>query len=392
MDIQMIVTYIAVDLLCILMASVMALHLDSDFGRESEVNALQKALAAYCGFLVFGLLWLLTQNGYLPYHPFVVWGSNILSLWLMNMTAFYWFVFAVTKLSGEQAASHRAGYALAALPIPLALAACLASPWTGWVFSISESGVYTRGPWFALASSVGYLYDTAVMVYAIYCALHEKQEERKKLCWVIGTFILFPMTAGAIQIAVSGTPILAPAIMVAFFLVFVTIQSSQIYNDALTGLNNRKRTFAYLERELAAAGPEHTIGVYMLDVDGFKEINDRYGHVEGDTALKLIAAELSRLAARFNLFAARYGGDEFIMVDADRSHADAQQIAEELNRELALCCAAEKKKYRLTVSLGYALVGENGRTANDAVRAADEQLYRIKKKQSSEAKAEKTVQ
>ena len=380
MSIQMIVTYLVIDLFCIIMACVMGAHLNGDFGSEGEVKALKDALVSYCGFLLFGLLWLLTQNGCLLYNAAVAWIANSLSLLLLNLMAFYWFVFAMTKLSRGRFFSRKKVYYLCLLPIAATAVLCLSTPWTGWAFTITADGSYRRGPLFVLASSVGYLYDLVVCVYAIVCALREKQAERRKLCWVIGLFIFFPMAAGVIQLVVTGTPILAPAIIVALFLVFVTIQSSQIYNDALTGLNNRKRAFAYLERELAASGGEHATVVYMIDADDFKLINDQQGHLEGDRALQTIAAAIAAIASEYGLFVARYGGDEFLMIDSGKKQTAPDVVIEELDRQLRQLCAERDIRCTLTVSTGYAETTDRGARANDVLKAADESLYRAKSK------------
>lgn len=386
MNIQMIVTYVVIDSFCIIMACVMGAHLNSDFGSESEVKALKNAMTAYCGFLIFGLLWLLTQNGYLAYNAAVAWIANTLSLFLLNLMAFYWFVFAITKLSRNRAFSNRKVYYLSLLPIAAAALLCVSSPWTGWAFTITADGQYERGPLFLPASSIGYLYDVIVCVYAIICAFREKQTERKKLCLVIGLFIVFPMAAGAIQLIVTGTPILAPAILTAMFLVFVTIDSSQIYNDALTGLNNRKRAYAYLEKELSSANGEHATVVYMIDVDNFKLINDQQGHVEGDRALKTFADVLVLLAAKYDLFVARYGGDEFLIVDSSRNLAAPDAVVEDMNRELQRLCAERDIRYALTVSTGYAETTDRGARATDVIALADERLYAAKSMLHGEVK------
>lgn len=230
------------------------------------------------------------------------------------------------------------------------------------------------------ASSIGYLYDVVVCVYAIFCAVREKQRERRKLCLVIGLFIVFPMAAGGVQLIVTGTPILAPSILTALFLVFVTVESSQIYNDALTGLNNRKRAFDFLERALTAAGSEHAVVVYMADVDSFKQINDRQGHVEGDHALRTIAQALFALASKYDLFVSRYGGDEFLIIDSGRTLTAPDVVTGELDRQLRQLCADNGITYPLTLSIGYTEVRDRGLRLNDVVAHADARLYEAKSK------------
>lgn len=85
---------------------------------------------------------------------------------------------------------------------------------------------------------------------------------------------------------VGNTPIIAPAIITSLFIIFVYVQRTQIYNDALTGLNNRKRLFFMLVTKIPQADKEHPMILYLLDANRFKQINDKYGHAEGEeTAL-----------------------------------------------------------------------------------------------------------
>lgn len=378
MDFKMIVTYVFIDIFCIIMAAVMGININSDFGSEFEVKALRKAMISYCGFLVSGLVWLLTQNGYLIYNVAVLWIANCLSLMLMSLSAFYWFVFAVTKLSGRSAFSNKKIYQVALMPIYLSALIYVLSPVTGWAFTITRDGQYNRGPLFVYVSSVSYFYDFLVLGNSIYYGIRAKQYEMKKLCRVIGLFIVFPMVAGIIQLLVSGTPIIAPATIIALFIVFVTIQSSQIYNDALTGLNNRKRAIAYLDKELASAGSDHPVVVYMIDVDRFKLINDRHGHVEGDRALRIVSDAISRIASKNNFFAARYGGDEFIIIDSDRKCQEPQNILSEINEQLNMCCIDNKLSYELKVSGGYTEVNERNKDINEVIDMADRKLYEDK--------------
>ena len=87
----------------------------------------------------------------------------------------------------------------------------------------------------------------------------------------------------------------------------------QIYNDALTGLNNRRRLDQFLEEHLEISSKDRPVSLLLMDVNGFKKINDKFGHIEGDAVLKMVGTVLKLAAADFDAFAARYGGDEFCL-------------------------------------------------------------------------------
>lgn len=102
---------------------------------------------------------------------------------------------------------------------------------------------------------------------------------------------------------VGNTPIIAPAIITSLFIIFVYVQRTQIYNDALTGLNNRKRLFFMLEAKIPQVDKEHPMLLYILDANRFKQINDKYAHAEGDNALVSIAECMMQLAGEYHIFA-----------------------------------------------------------------------------------------
>ena len=97
--------------------------------------------------------------------------------------------------------------------------------------------------------------------------------------------------------------------------------------DPLTGLPNRRSLFVHLSRELSRAGRlKSEVALIVMDVDGFKAINDTYGHTVGDSALRAIAQELQQALRPYDL-CVRYAGDEFIVVlsDCSREAADAKR-------------------------------------------------------------------
>jgi len=383
MDFSMIVTYIVVDFFCILQALSMGLCINTDFGSEFEVKELRRALWSYCGFLVAGLIWLLTQNHYFPYITAIVWIANMLSMFLLSLSSYYWFLFATSKLSRSRMVTKRFIY-LSLIPILIAAVLCFSSPLTGWVFSISPEAGYTRGPFFTYMFLLGYLYDIFVLGYAIVRFVKDKDHKRRRLSLVIGAFVLFPMSAGVIQIVVTGTPIMAPAIMSGFFLVFIIIQSDQVYNDALTGLNNRRKANQYLAEQISSFGESRSIYVYVMDVNSFKQVNDRFGHVEGDRALGIISKALLRLCNSYHVFVARYGGDEFLVVANSHNVSEPDNICAGFEKILNEECAGNHLTYELTACIGYTKVISSGESVEDIIKRADQSLYEEKKQYHSQ--------
>jgi len=155
----------------------------------------------------------------------------------------------------------------------------------------------------------------------------------------------------------------------------------QATRDGLTGLWNRTAIFDILQNELARSGRSgQPLIALMADLDGFKPINDRFGHMAGDAVLRQAAARMRASVRRYDAVG-RYGGEEFLMVlpgcDLAGGVALAERIRDAIKGE---CFRSGDTEIQLTCSLGAAAaVPPAIPQADDLVRAADAALYRAKR-------------
>ncbi|HET7839839.1 MAG TPA: sensor domain-containing diguanylate cyclase, partial [Rectinemataceae bacterium] len=151
-------------------------------------------------------------------------------------------------------------------------------------------------------------------------------------------------------------------------------------HDMLTGLPNRRLLFELLQKTFDIASRNGTkVGVIYIDLDDFKPINDRLGHMAGDRALVAIAAKL-RSILRASATVARVGGDEFIAVlsnAADRNHVRA--AADKILEVCAEPVIFEGSECRIGLSMGIAIYPDDGETMDQLVNAADTAMYAIKR-------------
>lgn len=146
-------------------------------------------------------------------------------------------------------------------------------------------------------------------------------------------------------------------------------------HDALTGLANYREFIDTLERETRRADRGHgSFTVLLLDLDDLKMINDRYGHLAGNRALRRLAKVMTEHCRSTDL-AARYGGDEFGLLLIDSDVAMAEQVAERIGYYLR----NDEEKPKLSVSIGIGVFPADGRTSQELLEAADRQLYRQKR-------------
>ena len=155
----------------------------------------------------------------------------------------------------------------------------------------------------------------------------------------------------------------------------------QATHDSLTGLHNRLAVMEHIARKLADGGHEASLGGFallLLDLDGFKAINDNLGHDAGDALLKQVAARVEA-ALRDSDYVARLGGDEFLIVVPQVSD---QETAERVGKKLVEVVGAPymlaEKRSKVTVSIGISMFPRDARNREALMKCADLALYEAK--------------
>jgi diguanylate cyclase (GGDEF)-like protein len=151
--------------------------------------------------------------------------------------------------------------------------------------------------------------------------------------------------------------------------------------DYLTALPNARSLFLHLEQELARASRDHSnVGVMLCDLDGFKQVNDRFGHLKGNEFLRLVASGL-RETCRESDYIARMGGDEFVIVmpgfNRETFLAQTSRFCSVPEEASLHVCA----QHIVSMSLGVAVFPEDGTTAETLLAEADRRMYQSKNEQ-----------
>ena len=151
------------------------------------------------------------------------------------------------------------------------------------------------------------------------------------------------------------------------------------HHDALTGLPNRSLLLDRLDQAMRKAQRRgQSVALLLIDLDGFKRINDELGHPAGDELLRIMAGRLTS-SIRAADTACRYGGDEFVVMLPDVEHPDqVASVAAKIRSKLANPCSIEGYRVHMTASLGAAIYPGDGGTSEQLLRQADMAMYREK--------------
>lgn len=154
----------------------------------------------------------------------------------------------------------------------------------------------------------------------------------------------------------------------------------QATHDPLTGLPNSCLFVDRFEQFLAHARRfGGRVGMLFIDLDGFKDINDRFGHQAGDQALTLIAQRLKDALREVDT-AARLGGDEFGVVLPDLATGkDAEVVARKILKRIALPFSVKNRECRLGASIGISIYPDHGSSADELISLADSAMYQVKR-------------
>ncbi len=221
-----------------------------------------------------------------------------------------------------------------------------------------------------IAATAGGLKEgmTVALIASMLCALNASAlmgelEVPVTVSILSSRFALYGMTAGFLG---------------AFAEAHYSVQSSlrrQTRIDPLTKVSNITCFYEELELLCAGAAP---FGVLVVDVDDLKKLNDRHGHQAGSAAIQSVARVLEGVV-RATDCVARYGGDEFVILLRDATRPGAQIVANRVREILADRPLRGVPGYRVAVSVGAALFGEDGVTGEELLGAADQAMYADKR-------------
>ena len=286
-------------------------------------------------YILFDMIWTLSDGADGTLGIAANWISNAVSFSLFAIACLIWFIYSET-MQGSRLVTSRYRVVLVTLPTALVVVLAFTSYWTHALFYIDSQGVYRRGFAYMIQPIVSYCYVIHTSLHAFVQSRRVESLQTKAIYRTLAFFAIPALVGGTFQIVYS-VPGLCVGIMISMLLLYIICQEQLISTDPLTGLNNRNRFETYMLSLFSNVDQAEDVYLLMMDADGFKQINDRYGHVEGDHALQVISAALKEVCSASGGFIARYGGDEFVVLQKAAAEQDIIASVRDDQRRARAC-------------------------------------------------------
>ncbi len=328
-----------------------------------------------CSDIVWGIFEFYIGWGKYPALSFVV---NSVYHIFTGVVAYLWFLFCESEQKSRLVQSKKS-LILSLIPLFVLVSAVVGSNANHWVFYIdSVDEQYHRGEFYPVLLIVCFWYIAHTTVKALIKAFKKENYLRKKQLLSLASFVIFPLAAGVLQVLFVGSPMLSAGLAFAVLHVYINSRELLISIDPMTQLNNKKQMEDFLDSKMKSKPENKELYVFIMDLDYFKQINDKYGHVEGDEAIVIAANTIRQTVEHTNHFACRYGGDEFVIVCETSKDFMPKEFIEAINRRLLENTQSAGKEYELHFSVGYKRYSPEFNDVRDFIAAADEGLYMIK--------------
>ncbi len=382
--------YLVANIFCVILLILILLTSKKNFKNQISRKVFFASIVALIIMFVFDSIYAAIDLGRIP-NASIGNAYAIKTLYfVLGLTAGYlWYLYFETSLKSKLIKSKLAIICSLSL-VFVGIILLIINLKTDFLFSIKNesNGNFTKLKYNRTSLwSFGILY-LCIYIYvftsSIRCFVYSRKKEHyidsKKFVF-FGFVALIPSIFGFLQLIFNTLPIVCPGLTISTIIIYVYATNDQISNDNLTDLLNRKRILINIERTIKIKNDESLLVVFMMDLNKFKEINDKYGHLEGDKALIYTSEVLTKIANKQKkMLVGRFGGDEFLLTASLDNESEILNIIEQIKNELLAQKEKYNTEYELTASIGYAIYNKELNNIKDLIEEADKKLYEEKEK------------
>ncbi len=346
--------------------------------RQEKQIRFNWTIIAHIGYFISDICWAAVLSGNLPRTRLLVGLFNFTNLVMMHLLAYEWFLYMAASENLDFRKSRRRRIQCRT-PMILSVLAMVVAYVIAPEFWISKTGEL-NSLYYMMLILMPVLYMIAAFVISLRNARKTRSREDKKLYLLIGIYPLAIVVSGLIQTIFLNAPLFCFGCTIMMIFFYIQHLQTLVSVDSLTRLNNRGQINRYMDQVVYKDSVRNT--AMMIDIDRFKEINDTFGHAEGDRALTLMAQALRQSVEGIDapVFIGRYGGDEFTVFV---QHAEGDGLPEEIISRIRALLETKQQQhklpYDLMISVGYEDLKDKNDSMDACVIRADEKLYEDKK-------------
>ena len=365
--------HIELNIICLLILCMIVWQSKHNVNQQMRIIRFRNVVYGIMITLVLDSIWILIDGTKIPGGIAINYIVNALFLGAGVLLGCMWYLYVLDTLAYH--VSPKGAWLLLS-PGILFLALDFLSIRTGWIFYVDAANVYFRGPLFWVQEIGAYGMLLVSFFHILYCSFGKERKVSKTKARKLLGFYVVPVIGTIVSMPFPGMPGTWTCASVSVIMIYMDALDREVMRDSLTGLNNRRAMDNAFTEYAKIASADNRLFLFMMDLDGFKGINDIYGHPTGDQALIVTAKLLRRSVNGMRSIVVRYGGDEFLVMgfpnnDPDAYKARAEALFAESN-------AASELPFPIHISIGYTEY-RAGQTLDELISVADQYLYRRKK-------------
>ena len=371
--------YVEANIVSIVIFTLLLLRELGSIGHQSKQVVFINIIFAHIMYFLSDICWALILGHYLPPIPGLVAAANIINAIVLSCITGFWFVYA--ELSQGEAYIQRLRMRLLVMTPVLVTSVLILVLFIFFPGTVITEGINLTLTYYIVFLSVPVIYIIVSTVRSVIRAFRKENFAVRSLYLTSAAYPFGIAVIGVIQTLWLKIPMFCFGCSIMMLYVYISSLNDQVSLDELTKLNNRTQLKKYIANDIQKQNPGKIDRyVLMIDLNKFKHINDHYGHVEGDHAIKRAADALmmSCAGSPMKTFIARYGGDEFIVIVKTESEDQIKKLCSDIKETLIRLNTESGAAYELTASIGYAGYSADISNFQKALGEADEALYREK--------------
>lgn len=368
------ILYLEINLFSLILISII-LHKTNGLSKMMAQRNFVLSIISEMIFFVSDTLCTLIYNGVIPGNGTAIMIFKTIYFLSTATMCFFWFLY-FEYLRETSLVKKKRKISLASSVIWLMAILLFGNIFGKYLFYIDDTSVYRRGSLFILTYVLSYSYVIISCARIIADIVRNDSKIDRGYLIVLAMYPIAPGLSGIMQFIDPTYPVACVAMSLTTLVLYLYWTDQLISVDPLTGLSNRKQLTLSFEQWKKNKGDEDILFLLLVDANHFKHINDTYGHLEGDYALKLVSKALKQGCRSLprRAIISRYGGDEFVVLVSTADSQLKDELKQKINDSLSEIVKQEELQFDLTVSIGTACLEETDEL-KDLIARADRSMY-----------------